>query len=226
MCPLSLLVYLQGGIDGPASGGLPLGGTAGPEAFNSSLCLFCQWFSTTLCSLDTLPSGRHTSHGICEFLSLTIPILPINFQNSLLLLPCKARMSFCILRQCTLLALCTALSGVFILTDIVAFSLLLLPPYEHDYSLSLYFVLLQRLENRVGITEKALQLFASYLSNRSHSVRIGDSRSRPTILKCGVPQGSPFGPFLFNVYTLPIGDIIRFHGLSFHIYADENDNNI
>ncbi len=36
----------------------------------------------------------------------------------------------------------------------------------------------------------------------------------------------PFGPFLFNVYTLPIADIIRSHGLSFHIYADNNDNYI
>ncbi len=36
-------------------------------------------------------------------------------------------------------------------------------------------VFLQRLEKRVGITGKALQWFASYLSNRSQSVRIGDS---------------------------------------------------
>ncbi len=87
--------------------------------------------------------------------------------------------------------------------------------------------LLQRLEKRVGITGKALPWFTSYLSNRSQSVRIGDSRSRPpTILKCGVPQGSPLGPFLFIVYTLPIGDIICSHGLSFHIYVDDNDNYI
>ncbi len=33
-------------------------------------------------------------------------------------------------------------------------------------------------------------------------------------------------PFLFNDYTLPIGDLIRSHGLSFHIYADANDNYI
>ncbi len=78
----------------------------------------------------------------------------------------------------------------------------------------------------MGITGKTLQWFASYLSNRSQSVRIGNSRSRPTILKCGVPLGSPLGSFLFNVNTLPIGDIIRSHGLSFHIYADDNDNYI
>ncbi len=74
----------------------------------------------------------------------------------------------------------------------------------------------------MGITGKAFQWFASYLSNRSQSVRIGESKSRPTILKCGIPQGSLLGPF----YTLPIGDIIHSHGLSFHIYVDDNDNYI
>ncbi len=66
----------------------------------------------------------------------------------------------------------------------------------------------------------------SYLSNRSQSVRIADSRSRPIILKCGVLQEFPLGPFLFNIYTLPIYDIIRSHGLVFHISADDNDNYI
>jgi hypothetical protein len=29
------------------------------------------------------------------------------------------------------------------------------------------------------------------------------------------------GPFLFTVYTLPLADIIRRHGLKYHLYADE-----
>ena len=40
-------------------------------------------------------------------------------------------------------------------------------------------------------------------------------------LEFGVPQGSIIGPKAFIMYSQPVAQIIRFHGIKFHIYADD-----
>uniref|UniRef100_A0A3P9IWS2 Reverse transcriptase domain-containing protein n=1 Tax=Oryzias latipes TaxID=8090 RepID=A0A3P9IWS2_ORYLA len=73
----------------------------------------------------------------------------------------------------------------------------------------------------VGITGTVYSWFESYLTGRDFIVSVNDTSSGRHGLTCGVPQGSVLGPTLFNLYMLPLGDVIRRHGINFHSYADD-----
>jgi exonuclease III len=82
-------------------------------------------------------------------------------------------------------------------------------------------ILLSRLTSRIGVTGTALQWFRSYLSDRSQVVYLDGVSSKSCLLVYGVPQGSVDGPFDFIIYTGPLHDIAKRHGLSIHMYADD-----
>ena len=62
-------------------------------------------------------------------------------------------------------------------------------------------ILINRLENCVGVTGKALRWFKSYLLGRSQSVVIDDATSESLGTKIGVPQ--------FLIYILPLADVVK-----------------
>ena len=58
-------------------------------------------------------------------------------------------------------------------------------------------ILLKRLHD-IGVRHTALEWFKSYLDERTFTVKIGQTMSARSEVRCGVPHGSVIGPMLFN----------------------------
>ena len=70
-------------------------------------------------------------------------------------------------------------------------------------------LLLEVLEKRFGVTDKAKKWYSNYLKQRKFSVIIGKNKSEPRQLKCSVPQGSIQGAFLFISYASMLDEIVK-----------------
>ena len=84
-----------------------------------------------------------------------------------------------------------------------------------------HYILINRQQHSVDITDAALSWLHSYITERYQRVAVDSATSADCVMKCGVPQGSVLGPILYCIYTRPIGDIVARHGLQYHCYADD-----
>ncbi len=115
-------------------------------------------------------------------------------------------------------ALVRVTNDLLLSSDCGCISLLVLLELSAAFDTIGHNILLNRLENSVGISGSTLAWFKSYLSDRHQFVAVNEEVSYRPQVQYGVPQGSVLGPLLFTLYMLPLGNIIREHGVSFHCH--------
>ena len=81
-------------------------------------------------------------------------------------------------------------------------------------------LLLEVLEKRFGVTDKAKQWYYNGIKWRKFSVIIGKNKSEPKQLKCSVPQGSIQRAFLFISYASMLDEIVK--DLNLNGFADDH----
>ncbi len=91
-------------------------------------------------------------------------------------------------------------------------SLLMLLDLSATFDTIDHNIILNRLQNFVGISGSALAWFKSYLSDHHQFIAVNEEVSYQSQVQYGVPQGAVLG-------QLPLGNIIRKYGVSFHCYA-------
>ena len=82
-------------------------------------------------------------------------------------------------------------------------------------------LLLEVLNKRFGVKEKALKWYEQYLKPRKFKVAVNNTHSMEQTIDYSIPKGSIQGAFLFNTYASTITDVIP-PTLELMGYADDH----
>ena len=80
--------------------------------------------------------------------------------------------------------------------------------------------LLQKKCEHYGLRGTVLKMIESYVKDGLQYIKIGKSESEKKSVKCGVPQGSIFGPLLFIIYLNDV-PTLKSKGSTTILYADD-----
>ena len=98
-------------------------------------------------------------------------------------------------------ALLRVLNDLLTASDSGSISILTLLGLRAAFDTIDHSILLVRLESTFGIRDLALSFFCSYLQDRTQIVTVNEIKSSPSLLTCGVSQGSVLGPVFFILYS-------------------------
>ena len=82
--------------------------------------------------------------------------------------------------------------------------------------------LVKILPGEIGIRDKVLTWFKSFLLDRTQKVTVGDAYSREEQLEFGMAQDSVLGPILFNIYTRSFPKKVESIGSVVEGFADDH----
>jgi len=117
-------------------------------------------------------------------------------------------------------ALVKVISDILLATDAGDLAALVLLDLSTAFDTVDHGILLRRLET-FGLNGIPLRWFKSYLVGRRQHVRTTASSSAPTVIVCGVPQGSVLGHILFLLYIADLQSLIEHYDLRPQHFADD-----